>query len=519
MTSTRDSSPAAPDMKLFWTCFIALISTSFGFIVRAFSIGEWGKEFGLSATQQGEIFGVGLWPFAISIVLFSLVIDRIGYKRALYFALICHSTSAILTFMAKGYWSLWIATFVFALGTGTVEAVINPVVVTMFNKDKAKWLNILHAGWPGGLVLAGLLYIALSGTTWHIKVGMIFIPLSIYGVMMTNLKFPINERVAAGVPFKDMLKEAGALGALIVTYLMFKEVGRVFSFPDMLTYSLIAVATLGYGFYVKSLGRPMFVFLLLVMIPLATTELGTDGWVTALMGPAMAKVGLNAGWIIVYTSAIMTVLRLFAGPLVHKFSPLGLLAICSVIAAIGLFSLSKATGIGILAAATLYGVGKSFFWPTMLALTSERFPRGGALTLNTMGAVGMLGVGVVGAVFMGAIQDKSIDKGLAAYDAKNSTSIHSTYVTVEKKSVLGSYKAIDQGKVDAAPEADKAAISDATAASKLDAFKAVTAFPILMFFCYLGLILYFRAKGGYRPVDLESEQRTAANPKPAYTNA
>ena len=517
MTSSQSTS-SAPDMKLFWTCFIALISTSFGFIVRAFSIGDWGKEFGLSGAQQGEIFGVGLWPFAISIVLFSLVIDRVGYKRALYFALFCHSLAAILTFMAKGYWSLWVATFIFALGSGTVEAVINPVVATMFNKDKAKWLNALHAGWPGGLVLAGLLYIALASTSWHFKVGLIFIPLAVYGIMMTNLKFPVNERVAAGVPYKDMLKEAGALGALIVSFLIFKEVGRVFSFSQPMIYALIAIATIGYGLYVKNLGRPMFIFLLLVMIPLATTELGTDSWVTALMGPQMGKIGLNAGWIIVYTSAIMTVLRFFAGPIIHKLSPLGLLCVCSVLAALGLFSLSKATGIGILAAATLYGVGKTFFWPTMLAVVSERFPRGGALTLNTMGGVGMLGVGVVGAVFMGAIQDKSIDKGLAAYDAKNNTAIHSTYVTLDKSSVLGSYKAIDQEKVATAPDQDKAAIEEASAISKLDAFKTVAAFPIIMFLSYLGLILYFRSQGGYKPVDLESEQR-AASKSPAHANA
>jgi MFS family permease len=463
MASSRESTADAPDMRLFWTCFIALIATAFGFIVRAFSIGEWGKEFGLTATQQGEIFGVGLWPFAISIVLFSLVIDRIGYKTALAFAAVCHTLSCVLTFMATGYWSLWVATFVFALGCGTVEAVINPVVATMFNKDKAKWLNILHAGWPGGLVLAGLIGIAMAEVGWRVKVGMIFIPVIAYGIMMIKQKFPINERVAAGVPYKDMLKEAGGLGALIVSALIVSEISRLLGGPtimetewrgtsSLILWAIILATTVGYGLYVKSPGRPMFIFLLLVMIPLATTELGTDGWVTALMGPEMAKLGLHAGWIIVYTSAIMTILRFFAGPIVHKLSPLGLLAVCSVLAAVGLFALSKATGVSILAAATLYGIGKTFFWPTTLAIVSERFPKGGALTLNTMGGVGMLGVGMVGAVFMGTIQDKSIDKGLAAYDARNNTAIHSTYVTAHKKSFFGSYNALEQAKVDAAPE-------------------------------------------------------------------
>ncbi len=500
---------------------MALIGTAFGFIVRAFSIGDWGKEFNLSGAEQGQILGVGFWPFALSIILFSLVIDTIGYKRALYFALFCHAVSGVMTCLATGYWSLYWSTFVFALGSGTVEAVINPVVATMFNKDKAKWLNALHAGWPGGLVLAGLAAIFLTWVgviSWRLKVGLIYIPLVAYGIMMTHLKFPINERVAAGIPYKDMLKEAGGLGALIASALMVSEISRLFGGPtimdtvwhgsaSLVVWAIILGISAGYGVFVKSIGRPMFIFLSLVMIPLATTELGTDGWVTSLMGPEMAKIGLHAGWIIVYTSAIMTLLRFFAGPIVHKLSPLGLLMVCSLLAALGLFSLSKATGIGILAAATLYGVGKSFFWPTMLAVVSERFPRGGALTLNTMGAVGMLGVGMVGAVFMGTMQDKSIDKGLAAYDAKNNTAIHSTYVTEHKQSFFGSYDALDQSKVSTASVEDKAAINTASAAAKLDAFQGVASLPVLMFVCYLGLVLYFRSRGGYKPVDLESAQR------------
>ena len=73
----------------------------------------------------------------------------------------------------------------------------------------------------------------------------------------------------------------------------------------------------------------------LVMIPLAVTELGTDGWITAMMTPAMTDIGLSGGWVLIYTMALVLVLRLFAGPLVHKFSPLGLLAISAAIAAVG----------------------------------------------------------------------------------------------------------------------------------------------------------------------------------------
>ncbi len=144
---------------IFWGCFIALIATAFGFVIRTMIIDDWGAEFNLSQTEKGNLFGVGLYPFAISIVIWSLIIDRIGYKPAMVFGFVCHVLSAILTVTAQGYWGLYWATFIVALGNGTVEAYINPVVATIFSKEKTKWLNILHAGWPGGLVLGGVLTI------------------------------------------------------------------------------------------------------------------------------------------------------------------------------------------------------------------------------------------------------------------------------------------------------------------------------------------------------------------------
>ncbi|MCH7521839.1 MAG: MFS transporter, partial [Candidatus Marinimicrobia bacterium] len=120
----------AEDKRLFWACLIALVATAFGFIVRAQIIGDWGVQFNLSETQKGEILGVGLWPFAISIILFSLIIDRIGYGTAMVFAFVCHVLSVIITIFATGYWMLYIGTCLVALGHGTIEAVIHPVVAT-----------------------------------------------------------------------------------------------------------------------------------------------------------------------------------------------------------------------------------------------------------------------------------------------------------------------------------------------------------------------------------------------------
>ncbi len=502
MTSTSTSE--APDMKLFWGCFIALIATSFGFIARVLTAGDWSAEFGLSETQTGEILGVGLWPFAVSIVLFSLIIDRVGYKVAMYFGLLCHTLSTVLILTAKGYWGMYLGTLVLALGSGTVEAYINPLVSTMFSKDKTKWLNILHAGWPGGLVLGGIIAIAMGADiAWRIKIGLILIPTVIYAFMLWNKQFPIQERVSAGVSYKDMLKEVGILGALIISTLVVIEVGRVFNWGSTLNYILIALMTGTFGYYVNwALGRPLFILLLLIMMPLATTELGVDSWITELMGPQMENIGLNAGWVLVYTSLIMVILRFYAGPIVHKLSPLGLLAVSAALAAVGLIFLSKATGATILIAATLYGVGKTFFWPTTLGVVAEQFPKGGALTLNAVAGVGMLAVGIVGAPFLGYFQDQQVDKQIQAYDAANDTNLHSTYVINEKSGVFGKYMSIDGSKVEAAPDTDKQTIGDIQSGAQKAALSTVAYFPILMLICYIALIFYFRSKGGYKPVDI-----------------
>ncbi|MEO5999443.1 MAG: MFS transporter [Chitinophagaceae bacterium] len=498
------STATAPDMKLFYACFVAMITTAFGFIVRALILPEWGREFNLTQTQLGEISGVGLWPFAISIVLFSLIIDKIGYKTAMIFAIICHISSAIITIFADGYWMLYAGTLIVALGNGTVEAVTNPVVATMFPKQKVKWLSILHAGWAGGLVLGGIIAISMGAETkWQYKVGLILIPTLIYTIMMVARKFPLNERVQAGVSYKEMLQEVGAAGALLISGLIVFQLGSVFGWPLAVNITLTAILTILFGMYTRSFGQPLFIILLLIMIPLATTELGTDSWITDLMTPEMSKIGLQAGWVLVYTSFIMFVLRFFAGSIVHKISPLGLLAVCSGIAALGLYTLSISSGIMILLAATIYGIGKTFFWPTMLGLVAERFPKGGALTLNITGGLGMIAAGVIGAGILGFIQDKSIDNKIAAYDASNNTAIHSTFVTEKKTSLFGDYSGLDQNKLATAKPDEQALVSTIRDTAKKEALRYIVIFPLIMLVSYLLLMAYFKSKGGYKVVDLK----------------
>jgi len=272
---------------------------------------------------------------------------------------------------------------------------------------------------------------------------------------------------------------------------------------------LIVLVTGIYAAYTRSLGRPMFILFLLIMIPLATTELGVDSWITTFMSGEMTRMGINAGWVLVYTSVIMTVLRFFAGPIAHKLSPLGLLAACSAIAALGLFALSSATGAMILLAATLYGIGKTFFWATSLAVVADQFPRGGALTMNVVSGVGMLAVGIIGAPFMGNVQDRKVDENLLA----RAPALHAE-VMVQKRSIFGDYQSVDPQRAEALPEADQQVIAEVTEQSQKQALRTIAVLPLIMLTCYLGLIAYFRSKGGYRPAEL-----TAGAPKAAGQEA
>src|SRR5688500_2861002 len=278
--------------------------------------------------------GYGLW----SVMCFSaFYVSRNGDKT---------------TAFALLYWG----SLILGLSNVTVEAYINPVVATMFTFNKTKWLNILHAGWPGGLVLAGLITIGLDhwapAIPWSFKVGMIAIPAIIFFLILLPLRFPVQERVAAGVSYREMLAEFGILGALVVGFLLVLQLLDFFSnggatplSPAVKSAFIVLGLAIVAAFagYTKSLGRPFMFVMILIMMPLATTEIGTDGWITGIMENALH--GYHPGWVLIYTSFIMMVLRFFAGPIVHAISPLGLLAVSAVLAIAGLVFLAGASGL------------------------------------------------------------------------------------------------------------------------------------------------------------------------------
>lgn len=495
--------------RLFLGCFLSLVATAFGFAVRGAVLKDLATQFSLSNEQLGYLGGVGLFPFAISIILLSLVIDRIGYGRAMVFAFIGHAVSALMTVFATGFTMLYWGTFLFALANGTVEAVINPVVATIYDKNKTHWLNILHAGWPGGLVLGGLLAIAISmfdhasegpSSIWRWQMALVLLPTIGYGILLLGQTFPVQERVAAGVSYRDMLKEFGWGSSYICFFLLIAGVNLTLTATGIQTIPLwmqalaAIVPTVLFALYIGSFGRPMFVFLLLVMFLLATTELGTDSWIADIMRNVL-KSPTQGTLFLVYTSLIMFVLRFFAGPIVHKLSPLGLLAACAAIASGGLLWLAGAGDkvTMLFLAATLYGVGKTFFWPTTLGVVSEQYPRGGALMLNAIAGVGMLAVGVLGNPVIGNLQDQA---SIEILHERHPELV--SQVAVAKDGLFGTQQSISEDMKASLDAAALAQVDSVVVEAKQGTLARIAVLPAIMCVCYLGLIVYFRSKGGYQ---------------------
>jgi MFS family permease len=529
LSSIVRSSDLTPAQKklLFWASFLSLTAAGVGFAFRVAMGSEYGVELKLTNQEVGEVFGASLWPIALTMIGFSLFVDRTGYKVPMVIAFALQAGSGIGTYLASGYLGLYFSALAAGLGHGIVEAVINPVCAAVYPRDKTKWLTILHAAWPAGLVLGTLLVIGGESLTdgamaWRTHALWILVPAVPYLFMYLPCKFPIDERVRAGVPYVEMLRQVGFLTAFLAAGLMIYEIGNQYfqlTTPEgvksakperWFEYSLAAGAVVGlaFGVAVKSVGKPLFFLMCLLMIPVATAELGTDAWIQGLMKPVLEDVKINPAMALVFSAAIMLVLRVFAGGILKFFSPPGLLCVSGIFSAIGLYWLSNAAGIAIFFAFVLYALGQTYYWPCVLGFTSERYPEGGALTLNTVSAIGLLSAGIIGAPILGAAFDKSVHATVKAEVPALEAAAHD-----EGQFMWMKHQKIDPDKanafVAALPEVDRAAVTaiypegTAKVQAGRDVLLYAVRFPAILFVVFGAIALYFRMRGGYEPIHLE----------------
>jgi MFS family permease len=453
--------------RLFVASCIALVASAFSFVIRQDILPALGQSFDLSALRLGTIAGQAFLGMATSMAVGAFVVDFLGMKRMLGLAFLCHLVGTLLTiatpYLASGpdsaFYTLCVATFLVGCANGLVEIGINPLAATLYPTEKTHMLNILHAWWPGGLCLGGLLSLGITyalglGTGgegasraatiwgWQVKMVLILIPMLIYGGLFLFERFPVTERVASGVTTQQMLAEAG---------------------------------------------RPLFLLWAFCMLLTASTELGPQGMQNLVLEKTA---GMSGTIILIYTSTIMFVLRHFAGPIAHRLSPVGMLTGSAVLSFVGLLLLSfaydKVTAVG---AATIYGLGIVYFWPTMLGVTAERFPRGGAFLLGMMGCVGNLAIGVV-SPWMGGIND--------------SITLQNIPAGIQNQVVVS--RAIDMEKVKALPEPDQKIVAQAQSEGAKWSFRYVSALPLLLVFIFGAIALSDRARGGYKPEVLTPTQ-------------
>jgi hypothetical protein len=435
--------------RLFLVSVIALATAGVGFSIRS-SIAS-----GLQATffdpidklhsaeMIGAVLGVVFLGFAFTIAIGSPLLDYLGMGRLLGLSSLCFIAGNLVVIFAdslKGsvsvYWVIWAGMLIVGIAQGLVETVINPLTATLYPDDKTHKLNVLHAWWPGGIVLGGLLSLLLGQfqVGWQLKLSLVLIPAAVFGAMLIGAKFPPTERVASGVSTAEMFKEVL---------------------------------------------RPFFLLWFLSMFLTAASELAPGQWVDMAL---TRTVGMQGIWLLVYVSGLMFVMRHFAGPLAHRLSPVGLLWVSCFLASGGLVLLSVANSqVTGLLAATVWGIGVCYMWPTMLAAASERFPRGGALLMGLMGTAGTLSIYYV-LPQMGKIFDSVKIQASGGAEAFN---------LLSNQAKLGEPAAVSK-------------LNDVLAIASQTSFRYVAILPAILLLVFGAVWLYDKSKGGYKPVKIAS---------------
>ncbi|HTI08414.1 MAG TPA: MFS transporter [Puia sp.] len=353
--------------KLFAASCLALLVTSLSFGIRAGILNDQGVKFHLNASELSTIAATAFWGFPLAIIIGGFIVDVIGMKKLLVGAFVFHLAGILLTIFANGYWTLFLSTLLIGIANGTVEAACNPLVASLFTDNKTTKLNHFHLWFPAGIVIGTLLVFGLDKTLgaglaekpyWisQVEIALMLIPTLIYGYLFSRLKFPVTERVAAGVSTADMY---------------------------------------------KALFNPLFLFMIICMFGTAITELFTNQWTDVLF----RTVTDNAILILTFVASIQVLGRAFAAPIVHRLAPQGVLLISAILSALGIYLLIHLQGAAIFGGAIIFGLGVAFFWPCMIGFVAENLPKTGAVGLNLMGGAGMFGVSIY-MMFMGGYYDR-----------------------------------------------------------------------------------------------------------------
>ena len=459
--------------RLFVASCISLVTSAFTFVVRGDILQSMGNAFDLSQANKGLVEGAVFYGMAASMFVGGFICDLIGMKRIMYLAFLSHLLGVLGTIFAphSEISFLWLfgSSFLMGCGNGLVETAINPLAATLFPTKKTHALNLLHAWWPGGLVIGGLLaswvgngidlgFLVIPGLhwNWQMSLGLIVPPCLVYGAMLVGQGFPQTERVESGVSTGDMFREAL---------------------------------------------RPAFILWMICMLMTAATELGPQKWQESVL---TQTAGIKGTLILVYTSGMMFVLRHFAGPLAHQLSPVGMLTGSATLSAIGLYLLSTAdSAVTALSFATIFGLGIAYFWPTMLGVAAERFPKGGALLLGLMGTAGNLSIAFVLPAMGGiydhyAVQTVSADPALAALVVKD-----------------GAINPDAAKKIDSdGTKQEKDAIRDANIMGARMAFRWVSVLPCILVLIFGAIAVSDHMRGGYKAVHLPSTKEVEPEATP-----
>jgi MFS family permease len=530
--------------RLLWAGFFAILAAGIGFGIRSNLGGTWRAEFGFSDTDIGSIASAGFPGFCFGIIAGGLVCDRFGYRLLILAAFAMHVVSAVMTFAVdatNAQSMLWWSTFVFGLANGTLEAVANPLVATLFPNRRTHYLNILHASWPAGLVLGGLIVLALGdGVGWRVQLALFLVPTLFYGALFFGQAMPKSEATRSGLGFGAMFKDVGFAGGLVICLLLSQFFLGSLGLPPAVSYSVAGALLLGVGVATNFSAGSWLLFVLFVLhLMVGAVELGTDTWISGITGnlltPAQGQI------LFVFTSAVMFSLRFCAGWIERMgLSPIGILLVSSLLACIGLNLTAGIESFGMaLVALTIYAIGKTFFWPTMLAVASDRFPRTGAVAISLMGGIGMLSAGIVGGPGLGYAKDRFAGEELLRADA----AVHAKFVAaqpsqwlvfdpvfgidgkkrseVEQRLAEVRANAGDQEAADAAAAIAKLADDDrnvvlASMHADRRTLRVDSLIPATMAVVFLVLAMWFRSRGGYRVLRIGADGEVEAAPPSAH---